>query len=369
MRRDGRSRVCVWREDLLPGSETFILNQIRALRRWSPVLSGVRSRSSTLAVTPDFTIQGNPALSHRLDRRLYWNLGTSVRLHRHLRSTSLVHAHFGPDGAHIARAARFAGRPLLVTFHGYDATTPQQSLGVDYAPLFGRASRVLAVSAFIRGKLVQAGAPEDKITVAPIGIPVKPDAPREAAGEQLLFVGRLIPQKGCADLFEALSGLSEPPPVLVIGDGPQRDELERLAARLRVKASFAGARDPQFVARAMAKSTAMCVPARTEGLGMVFLEAAAARLPVVSYDSGGIPEAVVHGETGFLAPEGDVGALAAHLSRVVGDAGLAARMGGAGRRRVEAQFDILKRAGELEDLYDEVVAAGFRGTADGGDPS
>ncbi len=355
MTGDGERRVCVWREELLPGSETFIVNQIRAMRRWSAVLSGVRRTPSTLEVTPDFTVQGNPAISHRLDRRVYWRLGTSFRLHRHLRSASLLHAHFGPDGAHLARASRLARRPLVVTFHGYDATTPQASLGVDYSRLFREAARLVAVSKFIRGKLIEAGAPEDKIAVAPIGIPVGPEWPGNGPRKHLLFVGRLIASKGCADLIEALSGMSDAPPLLVIGDGPQRAELERLAAQRRVAASFLGAREPEYVRRAMAKSVALCLPSRTEGLPTVCLEAAAARLPVVSYPAGGIPEAVVDGETGLLGPIGDTRVLAEHLRRIVGDRDLAARLGGAGRRMVETEFDIGRRTARLEALYDEVV--------------
>lgn len=344
-------RVCVWREDILPGSETFILNQTRALRRWTPVLTGLRTCAGGLAVAPDFTVQGNPALAYRLDRRLYWNVGTSVRLHRHLLSTDLVHAHFGPDGMHIARASRLARRPLVCTFHGYDAVSEL----VDYSGLFRQSARLIAVSEFIRGELIARGAPEAKVTVAPIGIPVRPDAPRGRRGDHLLFVGRLIPQKGCADLLEALSGIDGAPPLLVIGDGPQRAELEQLAQSLRVKATFVGARDPEYVARAMASGIAFCVPSRREGLGMVFLEAAAARLPVVSYASGGISEAVIDGETGLLAPEGDVGTLARYLRQVVGDVELATRLGTAGRRRVEDEFDIQERAAQLELLYDSLV--------------
>jgi glycosyltransferase involved in cell wall biosynthesis len=351
-KRDARRRVCVWREELLPGSETFILNQARALRRWSPALSGVRKRPSTLAMTADFTIQGNPGLTHRLDRRLYWNVGTSVRLHRHLCSTSLVHAHFGPDGARIARAARLARRPLIVTFHGYDVTMPD--LGVDYSALFRQAARILAVSNFIRGKLLDAGAPEDKITIAPIGIPLRPDSRRGAGGEHLLFVGRLIDLKGCADVLEALSGTDHAPPLLVIGDGPLRRDLERHAESLRVKARFVGARDPAYVAEAMASAIALCVPSKSEGLPTVCLEAAAARLPVVGYPAGGIPEAVVDGETGLLAPQGDVKVLAQHLRTITDRPELAVRLGSGGRRRVEMHFDIASRTAELERVYDQI---------------
>lgn len=352
------SRVCVWREDLLPGSETFILNQTRALQRWTPVLTGVRRCADGLGVAPDFTVQGNRALAYRLDRRLYWSLGTSMRLHRHLLSTRLVHAHFGPDAMHIARASRLARRPLICTFHGYDAL----SQNVDYSSLFEQAERLIAVSEFIRGRLIDRGAPEAKVTVAPIGIPLRPDAPRVGRGDHLLFVGRLIPQKGCADLLEALSGIDDAPPLLVIGDGPQRPELEQLAQRLRVRASFAGAREPEYVAQAMARGIAFCVPSRREGLGMVFLEAGAARLPVISYASGGIAEAVIDGETGLLAPEGDVSALAQRLRRVIDDAELARRLGTAGRRRVESEFDIRERAAQLELLYDTVAEDGVTGS-------
>ena len=358
MTSQASKRVCVWREDLLPGSETFILNQTRALRRWTPVLTGVRTCAGGLGVTPDFTLQGNRALAYRLDRRLYWRVGTSIRLHRHLLSTRLVHAHFGPDGMQIARAAQLAHRPLICTFHGYDA----HSQKVDYAGLFRQSACLIAVSEFIRAKLIDRGAPEAKVTVAPIGIPLGSDVPRAGRGDHVLFVGRLIPQKGCADLLEALSGIDDAPPLLVIGDGPQRGELERLARSLRVKVTFAGARAPDYVARAMAKSIAFCVPSRREGLGMVFLEAAAAGLPVVSYASGGIPEAVVDGETGLLASEGDLSTLARHLRAVIDDAELAARLGAAGRRRVELEFDIRRRAAQLELLYDSVVENGANGS-------
>ena len=199
----------------------------------------------------------------------------------------------------------------MVTFHGYDATIPAATLGIDYSSLFHHAARLVAVSEFIARKLVEAGAPEEKITTMPIGIPLPPDSRPASSRRHLLFVGRLVPKKGCADLIEALSGISDAPPLVVIGDGPLRSDLELLARRLRVSATFVGARDPGYVADAMAASIALCVPSQMapngdrEGLRMVFLEAAAWSLPAVSY-ARRVPEAVVHGETGLLAPEGNV---------------------------------------------------------------
>ncbi|HWE13265.1 MAG TPA: glycosyltransferase [Solirubrobacteraceae bacterium] len=354
-------RVTVWREEVLPASETFIVNQLRAMRSWTPLLAGVRTRQSALAAVPEFVVEdGSTSLAGRANRWLYWRLGTSPRLQRRLAATRLVHAHFGPDGARIARAARLARRPLLVTYHGYDATMPSSQLGIDYRPLFRAAAGLICVSEFVRGRLVAAGAPEDKTSVLPIGIPIPPDAGAERA-PRVLFVGRLVEKKGCADLLEALSGLPDPPSVDVIGEGPLRADLERLADDLRVPARFLGSRDPEYVARAMSSSLLLCVPCKAaasgdqDGLPMVFLEAAAHRLPVVSYASGGVPEGVADGETGLLAPEGDVVALARSLQAVVRDPELAGRLGSAGRARVEAMFDINRCTARLERLYDETV--------------
>lgn len=363
MRSAGPNTVCVWREDVLPGSETFILNQVRACRRWSGALSGLRACRNGLEVRADFTLETDKPILNRLNHGLYRHAGSTPRLQRHLSGTSVVHAHFGPDGARVTRAARLARRPLVVTFHGYDATIPAAALGIDYSALFQHASRLIAVSGFIARKLAEAGAPEEKIAVMPIGIPLAPEVPHWSNPRHLLFVGRLVPKKGCADLIEALSGIPAAPPLMIIGDGPLRGDLERLARRLRVNATFAGARDPGYVAEAMAASIALCVPAQTapngdqEGLGMVFLEAAALSRPTVSYASGGVPEAVIHGETGLLAAEGNVRLLAEYLTSVVGDADLAGRLGAAGRRRVETDFDIDKRAVQLEELYDDVARA------------
>lgn len=356
-------RATIWREEVLPGSETFIVNQMQAMRRWTPLLSGVWFSPNPFGVTPAFVVNTpTHAALARADRKLYRRLRASPRLHWQLTRTQVIHAHFGPDGARIARAARLARRPLAVTFHGYDATVPAAQLGIDYTPLFASAAALVAVSQFIRGCLIEAGAPAEKVRVLPIGIPVPPDVPAGPREPRVLFVGRLVEKKGCADLLQAAAGLSPAPAVDIVGDGPLRGELEGLARRLRVPARFLGARDPAQVAAAMRTSALLCAPSKTaangdrEGLPTALLEAAAHRLPVVSYGAGGILEAVVDGETGVLAPEGDVAGLARGVQAVLGDPALGERLGAAGRRRVEQGFDITACTARLEALYDELAA-------------
>jgi glycosyltransferase involved in cell wall biosynthesis len=97
---------------------------------------------------------------------------------------------------------------------------------------------------------------------------------------------------------------------------------------------------------------------RIEGLGMVGLEAAATGVPVIGSDIGGIPEAVIDGETGFLVPERDHEGLAARIEGLLADASLRRRMGAAARRLVEQKFDLVTQTRVLETLYDEALAAG-----------
>jgi glycosyltransferase involved in cell wall biosynthesis len=91
-----------------------------------------------------------------------------------------------------------------------------------------------------------------------------------------------------------------------------------------------------------------------ETFGVVFAEAQAMRVPVVSFASGGIPEVVAQGVSGFLANEGDIGSLAGYLERLLADAELRDRMGRSGRARAEEFFDLAKQNAKLEALYDRL---------------
>ena len=338
------------------------MNQAAALTAWTPLLAGLRWDSrTTLPVDPSFLLEGRPGIAYRADRWMFYHCGASPRLGRMMRTTGLVHAHFGPDAARLPGTARLARRPLVVTFHGYDITMPAVRAATEYGRLFRTALRIVAVSEFIRSELERAGAPPEKIVVLPIGIPLPADVARTGTAPQVLFVGRLVEVKGCGDLIDALARLPDPPPLKVIGDGPLREELERRALDLRLHVTFLGVQPPHVVDHEMRRSTVFCVPSRRagdgarEGFGLVFAEASARLLPVISYASGGVPEAVSHGETGLLAAEGRVEELAGYLGAVLSDPDLGRRLGEQGRRRVERLFDIKRCTRRLESLYDEVA--------------
>jgi glycosyltransferase involved in cell wall biosynthesis len=265
---------------------------------------------------------------------------------------------------------------LIVTYHGYDATFKDSALertrqGRRYLrsrPKLQRvATQFLAVSNFIKKRMVQQGFPESRILVHYIGVDVdrfQPPLTHEPT-LRVLFTGRLTEKKGCSYLIQAMALVQEELPeaeLVIIGDGEHRTALEQQAATTLTRYTFLGRQSPEIVKQWMQKATVFCVPSITaedgdsEGFGIVFAEAQASGMPVVSFASGGIPEAVSHEETGLLAPEGDWKKLAEYLLLLFSNRDLRERFSQAGRARVERMFDLRKQTRLLEDIYREVAS-------------
>lgn len=366
-------RVTVFRERVLPGSETFIRNQLDSMRQWTPTLVGLDRIESTLSRATDEFVFSSLVGARR---RLLKSTGRSPALTAKLLATraNVVHAHFGSDATLVLDAVHRMRVPLIVTFHGVDVTVwPHRN---DYMArryqsrmprLFDQADRLIAVSDFIASRLVALGAVESKVRVLPIGVPLPPRSPFPPSERRgVLFVGRLMPVKGLDDGLRAFSALASEirarHPLTVIGDGPERARLRSLAAELGVSVTFLGSVPPGEVAQRMNESAVLLAPSKTapngaqEAFGMVFLEAAAAGLPAVAYRSGGVGEAVVHGRTGLLAPEGDARELAANLLKLLSNVDLRSTFGINARKRVVSSFDINKQTALLETEYDRLRA-------------
>src|SRR2546426_4108791 len=165
----------------------------------------------------------------------------------------------------------------------------------------------------------------------------------------LLSVCRLEPQKGVDVAVRALPEIRERHPathLVVLGEGPQRAGLERLARSLEVPVHLPG-RVPD-VAAWLRRADLLVHPARWEGFGLALLEAMLASLPVVATHVSSIPEIVVDGETGLLVPPDDASALAAAVNRVLDDP---ADLGERGRDRARAEFSVARMAERTLDVY------------------
>lgn len=374
----GKPTVVVYRYALLAYSETFVRDQAEGLRHFTPFYVGAR-RVEGLSLPADRTITVNRDGKVGWAREiLYRNWNFAPGLYRRVRrlNPALVHAHFGLDGASAMPLARDLRVPLLVTFHGFDATTKDEYARRSFyrhrAYLRGRealqreAQLFIAVSGFIRDKLLEQGFPPEKTVVHYNGVDVEalrtdPSAPREPI---VLFVGRLVEKKGCEYLIRAMSRVQASRPeaeLVVIGDGPLRASLERLAGEMLRRYRFLGAQNPESVRDWMRRASILSVPSITaasgdsEGFGLVFAEAQATGLPVASFASGSIPEVVAHGETGFLAPERDWEKLADYIARLLEDDKLRRRFGALGVERVRSMFDLRNQTRGLEELYASVL--------------
>lgn len=169
-----------------------------------------------------------------------------------------------------------------------------------------------------------------------------------------IFVGNLSHDKGVTDLSAAWTNITEKLPIsilVLIGDGPLSGKLAALGSTVLV----CGPRPNAEVALWMQASDVLVLPSYSEGLPNVVLEAMACELPVVATPVGGIPEAVVHGKTGFLLPVGDRCKLASSILTLAQNENLRCSMGKAGRKRIQTVFRWDTYVSHATELYHSVL--------------
>jgi glycosyltransferase involved in cell wall biosynthesis len=377
------SGVIVYRNELLPLSETFVLAQAGAMRRYRPTFLGLRCPEPSL-LNPDDCLLAErySLLPQPLRSMAYTTCGVAPMLHtpaftKQLKAAkpALVHAHFGTDAMNALPIARSLNVPLIVTLHGYDVTADQRGinplrnavLAARKRALWRHASVFLCVSEFIRERALAAGYPEDKLVVHRIGIDVarfQPRPPRPS--HDVVFVGRLTEKKGCAYLLAAMQKVRRTVPdarLLLIGDGPLRQPLQELAASLDAGCTFLGRQSHAQVLEAIASARVLALPSVTaangdsEGLPMVLAEAQALGVPVVGTRHAGIPEGIVDGHAGLLSDERDVCGLARNLKRVLQDDALHTDLSRRGIELVRHECNLRYQTDQLESIYDTVLAS------------
>ncbi|MDQ7857900.1 MAG: glycosyltransferase family 4 protein [Armatimonadota bacterium] len=335
--------------DLLPGLAARgceIRMVVLAAGQASRFLATARERGipvETIPAGPDV----NPAIVAALARRIQ-------------RFTpDLVHTHLIHADLHGALAAALVRVPTVSSFHGTHPFFERGPVRLAVGLALRRARRVIAISRWVREFLLARGlARPEQVDVVHYGIRAEgwraTRADRERARTALgidpeeCVVGaasRLVPHKGHDTLLRAAARLSDAVPlrVLVAGDGPLREPLQRLASELgldkRVRfMGFLGDVRPLLHA-----CDVFCMPTSAafgEGFGLAALEAQAARLPVVASRTASLPEVVAHDETGLLVSPDSAEELAGALLVLARDPGLRARLGEAAARRATEAFGI-----------------------------
>ena len=313
-------------------------------------------RSPLYAIMPLFFLIGG--------MRRAWSLARSSQF-------DIVHVHWPMPMALLGWAARRARQmPMVTTFYGIELRWVQSRLPflrwlIRWA---ARASaQAVAISQYTARELRKfANVPIEVIPyTAQLAAPTNPPT-RDASQKSILFVGRLIERKGVRYLVQALGMLRSRMDARldIIGDGPERPCLEQLARELGLDGvvAFRGRVSDEELRRAYAGSDAFVLPSvldarqDTEGLGVVLLEAMNYSVPVIASDIGGITDIVEHEQTGLLVPPGDEVALAAALTRVLGDRALARKLGDAGRERLRNEFSWDHIVARWEGVYARALA-------------
>lgn len=305
----------------------------------------VRDRTTMLLPTP------------RVTRR-------AVQLLREHDCTSVWFGAAAPLGLMAPALRRAGARRLVATTHGHEAGWAQLPASRQLLRRIGEGTDTITyLGEYTRSRIAGALTPEaaGRMVQLPPGVDEKTFHP-DSGGDRIrarlglsdrpvvVCVSRLVPRKGQDTLILAMPAIlaREPDAVLlIVGGGPYAEELEKLAAETGVTDSvrFTGPVPWEELPAHFGAGDVFAMPCRTrrggldvEGLGIVYLEASATGLPVVAGDSGGAPDAVLDGETGWVVRGGSVEETADRVATLLGDPELCRRMGERGRAWVEEKW-------------------------------
>lgn len=372
----------------LPQTQTWLFNQVRYLPEHIEAhIVCERTENLDQFGVPNLHCLGDQPRSRRtLDRSLRW-----LRVRRHLGHVAdtaravragILHSHFGHTGWADMGAARAAGLRHVVTFYGLDVNFLPRHRPIwrrRYPELFARADVILCEGPHMADCIAALGCPPSRIRVQPLGIATDeisfaPCAWREGEPLRVLIAAAFREKKGIPLALDALSKLRTriPIEITVIGDagtepraqGEKRKIMELIRRRgLEDCIRMLGFQPHSHMLEEARRHHLFLSPSLTAqdgdtegGAPVSLIEMAASGMLLVSSTHCDIPQVVIDGETGFLAPEGDLDGLVGTLERAVARCDAWAAMRRASRRHVENRFDARRQALRQAELYRELAA-------------
>ena len=276
----------------------------------------------------------------------------------------LVHAHWWfPNGIAGTWVARMGNVPLVTTLHGTDVRMAR-NISISrpaFRHVLQHSAAVTAVSNWLADE-AQSIVSVKRPLVAPMPVATElfTPSPESARSENLLFVGRLMAQKGIELLIDTVALLPSNIGLDIVGDGPDRGALEARASSLGLSARLrwhGAVRQPDLVPF-YRKARALVIPSLLEGLGLVAVEAQLCETPVIAFASGGLTDVIQHDRTGILVKERSTDALASAIRDLIGRVDRGASIGAAGRMYALATFAPESVARRYADIYRSALGSG-----------
>jgi len=352
--------------EIVGGGEISLLGLLEGLDRtcWSPTVVvpaegpvGARCRALGLPVRviPWPTLR-QPGLA---------GVRSVVALYRLARAicARLLHANGSRVMAYAGLAGRMAGLPVIWHVRIADRDRLLDRLLAPPARAIIVNSRAVARRfdwAFRKVRCIPNGVDLARFTPRPASPVLRASLGLPEGAPVVASVGRFVAFKGYSHLLEATRLVYQAAPTahwLLVGDGELRGELESHCRRLGLESRvhFTGWRED--VSELLTLCDVFVLPSLGEHFGRVLIEAMAMARAVVATDAGGVPEIVVHAETGLLVPPAQPKALAEAVLALLEDPSRAARLGAAGRRRAETSFSLTRHVAAVEALYEELAGS------------
>lgn len=369
-------RICITRSSRNAYSETFIRDQIAGFSKWADVHTIHSGR------LPEKNEEGT-----LLNSKLFWGLHKALKIvvgrnnffgnygvKKYLKNNKIevVLANYGMPGAHMVPVCKDLNIPLLVIFHGHDATDRKllEEYKQSYIKMFEYATYTIAVSEDMKERLLAAGAIPAKLKLIPYGVDVDKFKPStvNTNKDTFLAVGRFTEKKGplytIRAFHKALQRFPNAKLVMVGGKSGLYEDCHKLVQQLGISATvnFTGILNSDEVAELMANSLAFVQHSITatngdmEGTPLGILEASASGLPVVSTLHGGIKEAVLHGTTGYLVPEKDEESMANYMIKFLENPQNAKEMGVNGRKHILENHYQEKQIRKIYELAKQAIS-------------
>lgn len=356
-------------------SETFLKAQADFLPARVTVVHGTPAQVDGREFPADSIVARGCRKLQRLIRGGPWISPQEASLRkavRHVRP-DVVLAQYGDTGALLWRTCRDEKIPLVVHFHGYDASHDDTlaEYGAAYRLMFQEAQAIVAVSRTMERALIALGAPEEKIHYSPCGVDCSQFVATQPENAKPVFlaVGRFTEKKAPYLTLMAFAKLCDVCPTArlrMIGGGRLLEMCHDLAKALKIsdRVTFLGPQpharvaDEMRAARCFVQHSIVAAHGDSEGTPVSILEAGACGLPVIATRHAGIPEVVLENETGLLVDEGDIDAMANHMIRIAEDPQLAGTLGRNAREHIVQNFSMEHNIERLNAIL--VAAAASR---------